>query len=305
MKSAQRHILVTGPHRSGTTWVGKTVSKSHGIKYVHEPFNVGRSHKHVGLKLDTWFLYAPTSPQKEQIQKSFDGILSESRLKYAIHISKTQGVNFTSPLLFCKHLFLHPSRVLIKDPISLFSAGWLYDRYNLHVICMIRNPLAFAGSIKKAAWSFDFNHLLIQDELMQNRLSMFRDEIAEFAERPPNIVDQACLLWNIMHTVISHYQETYPDWLFMRHEDLASDPSEQFLKIFNHLGMAFSPTVREMIINYTNQDNPVDTDGTKLVPRNAIASLDTWKDRLSTSEIDRVIDKTQLLGSKFYGDIFY
>ena len=34
-----RPILVTGAHRSGTTWVGKMLALAPGVAYVHEPFN--------------------------------------------------------------------------------------------------------------------------------------------------------------------------------------------------------------------------------------------------------------------------
>ncbi len=32
-------ILVTGAHRSGTTWVGKMLALAPGVAYVHEPFS--------------------------------------------------------------------------------------------------------------------------------------------------------------------------------------------------------------------------------------------------------------------------
>ena len=37
--SAGRPILVTGAHRSGTTWVGKMLALAPGVAYVHEPFS--------------------------------------------------------------------------------------------------------------------------------------------------------------------------------------------------------------------------------------------------------------------------
>ena len=37
---ANRPILVTGPHRSGTTWVGRMVCSHPGLAYLSEPFNV-------------------------------------------------------------------------------------------------------------------------------------------------------------------------------------------------------------------------------------------------------------------------
>ena len=35
-----RPILVTGAHRSGTTWVGKMLSTEDGVAYISEPLNV-------------------------------------------------------------------------------------------------------------------------------------------------------------------------------------------------------------------------------------------------------------------------
>ena len=39
MTSSAKPILVTGAHRSGTTWVGKMLALAPGVGYVHEPFN--------------------------------------------------------------------------------------------------------------------------------------------------------------------------------------------------------------------------------------------------------------------------
>jgi hypothetical protein len=38
-KADDRPILVTGAHRSGTTWVGTSLGKSRHVCYMHEPFN--------------------------------------------------------------------------------------------------------------------------------------------------------------------------------------------------------------------------------------------------------------------------
>ncbi|MFL5942100.1 MAG: hypothetical protein ACJ75L_02390 [Gaiellaceae bacterium] len=37
--SAGAPILVTGAHRSGTTWVGRMLAFAPGVTYIHEPFN--------------------------------------------------------------------------------------------------------------------------------------------------------------------------------------------------------------------------------------------------------------------------
>jgi len=85
-------------------------------------------------------------------------------------------------------------RPLIKDPIALFSAGWLYKRYNVQPIVMIRHPAAFCGSLKVANWPHPFSHFLEQPLLMETHLYPFKEEIERFAAEEMDIVDQAVLL---------------------------------------------------------------------------------------------------------------
>ena len=39
MNNTANPILVTGSHRSGTTWAGQMLATAPGIGYIHEPFN--------------------------------------------------------------------------------------------------------------------------------------------------------------------------------------------------------------------------------------------------------------------------
>ncbi|WP_075261386.1 sulfotransferase [Geobacillus thermocatenulatus] len=53
IKYKNNPILVTGAHRSGTTFVGKMLSLHPSIGYIQEPFN-----KDFGVKgIENWFLY--------------------------------------------------------------------------------------------------------------------------------------------------------------------------------------------------------------------------------------------------------
>jgi len=40
MRSQNSPILVTGSHRSGTTWVGRILEQSGRVRYHYEPLNV-------------------------------------------------------------------------------------------------------------------------------------------------------------------------------------------------------------------------------------------------------------------------
>jgi hypothetical protein len=221
----------------------------------------------------------------------------------AISVCKERGLDIRTPLRFCKYLLLgtlQSKRVLFKDPMALLSAGWLHDRFGLQVICVIRNPLAFTGSLKKMHWGFNFYDFHKQEHLVKACLPTFAGEIQRFCEEPRDIIDQACLLWNILHAVILRHRATYPGWLFLKHEALAQDPLSGFQQIFEYLGLRMTAKVRATIEKHTSISNPVEISSPAYMPRNAKGSLDTWRTRLTASEIERVIHSTKDIARSFY-----
>jgi len=60
-----RPILVTGSHRSGTSWVGQTLAQAPGVFYVHEPFNLDRppSRGICNIKPEHWFTHITTESE--------------------------------------------------------------------------------------------------------------------------------------------------------------------------------------------------------------------------------------------------
>lgn len=307
MRNTISHILVTGAHRSGTTWVGRTISQHPGIKYIHEPFNVRHPNREMDLKLNTWFTYAPKSNQKKDIKASFDRLLNSKPLHRAIWACKREGLDIKTPLRFFKHFLLgfHYRKFLIKDPLALLSAGWLHEMYDFKVICMIRNPVAFVGSLKKAVWDFNFENLKVQEDLMQECLSPFFDEVDKFCGQSGDFIDRACLLWNVLHFVILEYEKRYPSWLFVKHEDIAMSPISEFQKIFDYLELRMDSAIRAHIEEFTSNKNSVESESTKYRPRNAKKILGTWQERLSAQEIDRVRNATRNIATQFYGDSVY
>src|SRR5262245_38121174 len=56
---ARRPILVTGMHRSGSTWVGRMLAEAPDLFYIHEPFSVtdGPGRGVCNVKFKYWFTY--------------------------------------------------------------------------------------------------------------------------------------------------------------------------------------------------------------------------------------------------------
>ncbi|MDX1641875.1 MAG: sulfotransferase domain-containing protein [Balneolaceae bacterium] len=301
MKENRKHILVTGTHRSGTTWVGRTLSQPPNIEFVYEPFNLDSTRYNFEYKFDHWFEHVPTSKKYKEIEKVFDKYIPNSFFQYPAKICRETGYSLKTPLIFGKYLLLSSNRprYLLKDPIALLSAGWLYERYHLKVICMIRNPLAFAGSLKKQGWDFDFQNFLNQEELLDTWLSPYKGQIKE-VDANGDFIDRISLLWNVLNYVILDYQRRYPEWFFIKHERLARNPVTNFRRMYDYLDLEFTGEIENYIQQYTSKKNSVEAKTNKYQPRDAEKTIEAWRERLTGEETERVKEATSEIYHELY-----
>ena len=197
-------ILVTGSHRSGTTWVGKMLAEAGGLCYLHEPFKPKWDPPYVWTHFDTWFLHVAghNAAEHERAVARTLGLRFSRRRHFGQDPSLRQVWASTDRWLRWAGRRARGRRPLVKDPIALFAAPWLADRFNLDVVAMIRHPAAFASSIKLKRWHFDFDHWRRQEELMSGLLAPFAGDIRRMAEHNDDLVEQAILQWRCFHHAI-------------------------------------------------------------------------------------------------------
>jgi hypothetical protein len=300
-----RPILVSGSHRSGTTWVGKMIASSPLVGYIHEPFNPLHRPGICSAKFPQWFKYVTDEneepyygPLKRTLAFQFDVGAEVKAIKSASHIGR-MGKNWYN---FTVNRMRHTTP-LMKDPIAIFSCDWLARRFDMNVIVMIRHPAAFVSSLRRLRWGHNFNNITQQPLLLQNHLQPFTDDIEKFAREPQDILDQAILLWRMMHHMILHYQHTHQDWIFLRHEDISADPLEHFARLFKRLNLDFSPKVKSTIEDYSNSSNPGELQaGHQIVRLNSKANIKSWKKKLTESEVTYIRSKVEDISSAFYTD---
>jgi hypothetical protein len=294
--SSRKHILVTGSHRSGSTWVGNVLSAAKGISYIHEPFNID-VYPHSPVRYWFEYLSAYTDDAHQQEIKGFiENLLRVNLHQLPAEILKRKSLSAIKTLLKQKIAHAQADRRIIKDPIAFMSAEWMAAHFCKFVILTIRHPAAFVASLKVKNWTFDFNHFALQQNLLTAYLFPYEKQIVDFAQKPPDIIQQACLLWNCIHHTIMQYQVNHPDWLFVRHEDLSLYPEAEFEKMFAYLGLPFDDTVK----TYLRQS----VENVKSTGQNISAkeNITNWKKRLTSDEIDCIRNNTKQIADAFYSD---
>lgn len=300
--TSKRPILVTGAPRSGTTWVGQMLARAPGVGYIHEPFNLTTDAGIAGRPFSHFFQYvtakseAPYAPHLERtLRFSYDLRRQLPTMRSARAVGRTGRdlVDFT-------RWRVSSARPLVKDPIAIFSAGWLADRFEMDVVVTIRHPAAFVASFKRLGWRHDFSSFLDEPDLLVDYLGSFEPEIRRFAEHPGDPVDEQILLWRIVYHTVDRYRTERPEWTFVRHEDLALEPVERFADLYRTLGLELTAKARTAIAEHSSAANPLEAEKAHAIHLDSRASLGGWRRTLTPEEIERVRAGAGDVSSAFY-----
>lgn len=298
-------MLVTGSHRSGTTWVGKMLAATPEVGYIHEPFNPTHRPGICNVTFPYRFAYITEEneapyyrPLRETLAFHFSLQGEIPAIRSLRHIGR-MAKNYKN----CTLYRLRHAAPLMKDPIALFSAEWLARRFDMDVVVMIRHPAAFISSLRRLNWKHNFSHFLNQPLLMRDYLTPFEAELRAFAAEEHDILEQGILLWRMMHHVILHYQEKHNGWIFLRHEDISANPLQHFDYLYKKLGLTFTDKVKQVIVDYSSEENPTEAaQGHTLAKRNSKSNIKSWKSKFTDAELTHVRNMVEPIAHHYYAD---
>jgi Sulfotransferase family len=299
-------ILVTGSHRSGTTWVGRTLALSPGVGYVHEPFFPRRWPGWLRAPLPHVYQHISAEDGDRYAGRIEDVLAFRYPLSGLLKVrSARQAFQLAEEVPFALWYRLRRARPLLKDPFALMAAEWLAERFGVEVVVTIRHPAAFVGSILRLDWPrFDFRQWTGQPRFMKGLAGPFGTEIRAFADREGDPIDEAILLWNVTHHVIAEYRDRRPGWTFVRHEDLTEEPVKGFRELYERLDLDWDPVAEAAIVRSTSDPNRGDVPAYlhRSVRRDSRAARWTWLQRLTVEERERIREGTAKVSSRFYGE---
>lgn len=302
----RKPILVTGLHRSGTTWVGRMLSIGGNVAYVSEPLNVMHRSGVFDADVDHWYTYVCSENEATHLP-AFKKTL-ELDYQFWKELRSLRSLKDVLRMLRDWMAFLlgrmRRRRVLLKDPFAIFSTTWFAERLNCEVVIVLRHPAAFVSSLKRLGWSFDFRDLLAQPLLMRDWLEPFRQQMEEVVKHPDDILGQASLLWQLACRAITKTQASHADFRVVRHEDLSLQPLEGFGKLYSQLDLPYTSRVKAGILRATKSGNPqeISFDSIYATKLDSVANLENWKQRLTKEEIARIRSLTEDVARLYYPD---
>lgn len=283
----KRPILLTSLPRSGSTWVLKILGYAKEVIPFHEPdhldfVGIGTNGMHPYIKQrqysEEYFNlyynifkgnpYKPFSPKKEY-------------LLYKINVIEA---------------FLTDKRILVKSVYSLLNTEWIFEHFNPIVVVLLRNPFSTIHSIHRKFPDARLRNLLIQDNLMQDYLSSYK-EILQSAKTPYEIL--AANLGAYFKVALSAAKRN-PEWIVVTHEQLCVDPYSEFNKLYKKLGLTWSDKI-EHLIRMTNQ--PKQNDNMMHVWRVLKDEVVKWKKLLTPEEVSQIRNYYRPFENTYYDEL--
>ena len=298
-------ILVTGAHRTSTTWVGKMLSANAQTAYISEPLNVLHRPGVLRACVKQWYTYITEKNEDAYLPAFhellgfhyhlFDEIRSFRSSKDFFRMGRDFGI-------FLRGREMH-QRPLLKDPFAVFSLPWFIDRFKFQVVVTVRHPAGFASSLKRLNWPFDFSDLFNQPLLMQDYLEPYRNDMQTI--KSDDIIGQASLLWMMVYRVVHLTGERIPSIHIVRHEDLSLDPVSGYRTLYQSLGLDFTSHVEQTVLSSSSSENPSEVSRKKVhaVKLDSRANLDNWKRRLTSDEIARIRRMTEEVAHLYYPEV--
>jgi len=303
---AGKPILITGSHRSGSTWTGRMIAASPEVIYLQEPFN---NH------------YFNPGSCSYYFEEPFQYITAENGAEFYPHLRRTVDLKYNllaglehaqdwqqyiltvSEQLKFGYGRLRGKRALFKDPFAVFSAPWLAQEFDMDVIILIRHPAAFVSSVKRMQWESPVWMMRQRDDLMRDYLHPLCEEMDRFLAQRRTIVEQAAFFWKLIYYAVYQNQQQFPDWYTIRHEDLSQEPITGFQKIFDYLSLAFTETVQKTIQEYTHAKNPHEAPKQQTIYRlNSSKNVANWKHRLTNEEVEQIKRLSSGVWQHFYSE---
>ena len=129
MTTFNKHILVIGTARSGTSWLSETIARQHRYRMLFEPEQETRT-KHGHLICDRWI-------QETSNNEAADAYL-QSVFKNRVDCD---WIAQNSNRSLKRHLWpFIPKKYIIKMVRGSLLAKYVNETYNIPVIHIIRNP---------------------------------------------------------------------------------------------------------------------------------------------------------------------
>jgi hypothetical protein len=273
-------ILVSGHAHGGTTWLAGGIAAAPGVHWVNEPDNraispfAGAAMQ--GLRIAPWVKPGERLPKYELVwDVAFRAGWPAGRIERLLsnaHSPPGIAKRWLQLAVVKAARFRRPSaeHQLVKSVLAHSALEWIADRYDPRMIVVWRSPLNRLASMLERGWDGGFAEPSIRDLLVGTSVWPV-----------PRSDKTMEAMWTVCAqlTIVLDTVRRHPDWLVVRHEDLAAEPIAGFRAVYSWLGLEWSTATDDFL---ERSEGVGSLDEFRRVASN---ERDVWSRRLSAEQV--------------------
>lgn len=293
-----RPLLLAGIPRSGTTWTMQVLGADPNLDPRLEPDNEGTSAPAIwGKKGAGRFPALQPGDHDQRYHELWSWILEGAprslRLRFAAQLLRPVQPPGRTRFLQGRRVPLmsiagaiasHPGtgppselrsrRLLVKSVHAPLALEWLAEEFEIDVLVLLRHP----GNVLSSWLALNLNEQFVHLEETPEVRTRFLDSWG-VASPGPDPLERMIFSIGVLSTALEAAASRHPRWHIRTHEQLCSDPGQEFKKLYADLGLTWSDAVEQYLVGH---DRP----GAGFLTQRVAAELpDNWKQRLTPHQV--------------------
>jgi len=213
LRKYNKHLIVVGSARSGTSWLAETIAAQHRYRLLFEPEH---EHNTAQGKLLCDKYITPENATAE-IHKYLNQVF--------LNRIDNDWIGQASNRKYKRHLWpIIPKKYIIKFVRANLSARYMNEEFKIPLIHIIRNPYEVLHSQQrvKFPWLYDLSHFQRQEELLEMVLKNYKIDLSsvkKFSE-----LEILAVRWCLENVFPLQLKKEYTyQSMIVRHEELRND----------------------------------------------------------------------------------
>ncbi|WP_418511944.1 sulfotransferase family protein [Corallibacter sp.] len=248
MTRFNKHVIVVGSARSGTSWLSETLAQPYRYRMLFEPEQETRTKKG-HLVCDKWLMTKSDVPKAYRYLKR----VFQNRVD-------CNWIAQNSNRRFKRHLWpFIPKKFIIKFVRANLAAMYLTETFQIPVIHIIRNPYEVLRSQQqvKFPWLYDLSHFVNQPHLVKLIQETFHYDITQYQSLSP--IEILAIRWCIENVLpIDIFTEYQSKINVIRYEDLVLN-IEEFYKLCENYNLKPVENLQEFYKQPSSKTHPEST----------------------------------------------
>ncbi len=212
LKSFNKHIIIAGSARSGTSWLSEIIGLQYRYRLLFEP-----EHEH---QTQEGYLICDKLITAENVERD--------QKKYFVNIFKNQVDNDWIAQLsnrkFKRHLWpVIPKKYVIKFVRCNMSAHYIAQQYSIPIVYVIRNPYDVIASQQrvKFPWLYNLNRFKNQDLLCNMLMEHYNFDLRN--QKELSDIEKLSIRWCIENSIPFLLNKNDSKYTVYKYEDIKND----------------------------------------------------------------------------------